>query len=256
MIDPNDGAAVRVGYSMGCSALITIAKIVVTGLSLGTGIIGGHFWGPLFTGAAAAHFFSDLVKWLGARFGMDTSLAAYPCVVILCTMASTHVVTFRAHMAIMLILTLTISAFDPEEGSDGAQVAGDYSAVFPLLVVSVFISLMVRDRCFHHFAMVFGCRRIFNFLLQFVFMIWIFPSFHHGAPTDRPQETLCSTSPSEVGEISLRFPRFYVNRGWKGGPSSSIMIMIPFLSAAEVVVPLAEVVAPTWSLPAQIQPNN
>jgi hypothetical protein len=162
MIDPTDGAAVRAGYSMGCSALITIAKIVVTGLSLGTGIIGGHFWGPLFTGAAAAHFFSDLVKWLGLRFGLNTSLAAYPCVVILCTMASTHVVTFRAHMAIMLILTLTISAFDPEEGSDGShKVAGDYSAVFPLLVVSVFISLMVRDCCLYHVVMAFRrCRHI------------------------------------------------------------------------------------------------
>jgi hypothetical protein len=151
MIDPTDAAAVRAGYSMGCSALITIAKIVTTGLSLGTGIIGGHFWGPLFTGAAAAHFLTDLVKWLGLTYGLDTSLAAYPCVVILCTMASTHVVTFRAHMAIMLILTLTISAFDPEEGSDGInKVGGDYSAVFPLLVVSVFISLMMsRDTVFY-----------------------------------------------------------------------------------------------------------
>lgn len=47
------------------------------------------------------------------------------------------------------ILTLTISAFNPEaEGSTSAavKVAGDYSAVFPLLVVSVFISLMTsRD---------------------------------------------------------------------------------------------------------------
>jgi H+/Cl- antiporter ClcA len=151
MIDPTDGAAVRAGYSMGCSASIAIAKIVVTGLSLGTGIIGGHFWGPLFTGCAASHFLTDLVRWLGVNYGLDTSLAAYPCVVILCTMASTHVVTFRAHMAIMLILTLTISAFDPEDGSDGfRKVAGDYSAVFPLLVVSVFVSLMAsRDTVFY-----------------------------------------------------------------------------------------------------------
>jgi hypothetical protein len=42
----------------------------------------------------------------------------------------------------MLILTLTISAFNPEDGRNG-NVAGDYSAVFPLLVVSVFVSLMV-----------------------------------------------------------------------------------------------------------------
>lgn len=58
-------------------------------------------------------------------------------------MGSAHVVTFRAHMAIMLILTLTISAFDPENDVNSPfSVAGDYSAVFPLLVVSVFISLM------------------------------------------------------------------------------------------------------------------
>jgi hypothetical protein len=42
----------------------------------------------------------------------------------------------------MLILTLTISAFNPEDGRNGS-VAGDYSAVFPLLVVSVFVSLML-----------------------------------------------------------------------------------------------------------------
>jgi hypothetical protein len=42
----------------------------------------------------------------------------------------------------MLILTLTISAFNPEDGETGS-VAGDYSAVFPLLVVSVFVALML-----------------------------------------------------------------------------------------------------------------
>jgi hypothetical protein len=42
----------------------------------------------------------------------------------------------------MLILTLTISAFNPEDGATGS-VAGDYSAVFPLLVVSVFVALML-----------------------------------------------------------------------------------------------------------------
>lgn len=41
----------------------------------------------------------------------------------------------------MLILTLTISGFDPENENNSFQVAGDYSAVFPLLVVSVFLSL-------------------------------------------------------------------------------------------------------------------
>ena len=36
------------GFSLGCAATITLAKIFVTGLSLGTGIVGGHFWVRLF----------------------------------------------------------------------------------------------------------------------------------------------------------------------------------------------------------------
>eukprot|EP00980_Cylindrotheca_fusiformis_P009913 scaffold2194_cov130-Cylindrotheca_fusiformis.AAC.9 len=59
-------------------------------------------------------------------------------------MGSTHVVTFRAHIAIILILTLTIDAFNPEGGtSAGIKVAGDYSAVFPLLTVSVFVACQI-----------------------------------------------------------------------------------------------------------------
>jgi hypothetical protein len=47
-------------------------------------------------------------------------------------------------MAIILILTLTIDAFDPKEIVGGAlKVAGDYSAVFPLLTVAVFVALQV-----------------------------------------------------------------------------------------------------------------
>jgi len=145
MIDHEDAAAVRAGFNMGCAFAITTAKIVVTGLSLGTGIIGGHFWGPLFSGCAASHLLSDITKWLDRNYGIAGALAAYPCVTILCTMGSTHVVTFRAHTAIMLILTLTISAFDPEGDDEGGgvAVAGDYSAVFPLLVISVFVALMI-----------------------------------------------------------------------------------------------------------------
>ena len=60
-------------------------------------------------------------------------------------MGASHVVTFRAHTSIMLILTLTISAFTPEDSTAGFA-AGNYSAVFPLLVVAVYVSLMVsRD---------------------------------------------------------------------------------------------------------------
>ena len=144
MIDPTDPNAIQAGFSVGCSALISVAKVVHIGLSLGTGIIGGHFWGPLFVGCSASHFLTDVVNMFADKFGFGRALAMYPCVVILCTMGSSHVVTFRAHMAIMLILTLTISAFDPENDVNAAvKVAGDYSAVFPLLVVSVFVSLMV-----------------------------------------------------------------------------------------------------------------
>lgn len=52
----------------------------------------------------------------------------------------------RAHTAIILILTLTIDAFDPEgtTGTSGERkVAGDYSAVFPLLTVSVYVALQL-----------------------------------------------------------------------------------------------------------------
>ena len=44
----DDDASINV--SLGCSAAIAMFKIFVTGLSLGTGIIGGHFWGPLVAG--------------------------------------------------------------------------------------------------------------------------------------------------------------------------------------------------------------
>jgi len=149
LVDPTDPAAVSKGYGIHCEVSIAIAKIVVTGLSLGTGIIGGHFWAPLFVGCSMAHCFTHIMKLCATSFGFGAGLAAYPCVVILCTMASVHVVVFRANMAIMLILTLTISAFNPEDDSNGS-VAGDYSAVFPLLVVSSFTAFMIsRDIVFY-----------------------------------------------------------------------------------------------------------
>ena len=141
MIQLDDEVAVAAGFHMGCSALITVSKILVTGLSLGTGIVGGHFWGPLFVGCTASHFLTDFVNLVSQYVGFGASLSAFPCVAILCVMGATHVVTFRAHMAIMLILTLTISAFD--NGNSPGGNGGDYSAVFPLLVVSVFVSLML-----------------------------------------------------------------------------------------------------------------
>jgi len=141
MIDNTSESAVDAGFDLKCSFILTVTKVIVIGLSLGTGIVGGHFWGPLYVGAIGAQFFNDAVKMLANDYGIVTHLADFPCVSLLCIMGSTHVVTFRAHMAIMLILTLTISAFIPEDFS-GGYVGGDYSAVFPLLVVSCFVSLM------------------------------------------------------------------------------------------------------------------
>lgn len=149
LVDPADPKAVEAGFSLGCSALITFAKIWSTGVSLGTGIVAGQFWGPLFTGCAAAQFFTAFVNWTQTHFGFGGWLAAHPCVAILCIMGSSHVVTFRTHSAITLILTLTISSFDA--GGEVKQVvAGDYSAVFPLLVVAVYVSfILARDYVFY-----------------------------------------------------------------------------------------------------------
>ena len=147
IIDPMDPAAIRAGFSIGCSALLSVSKTIVIGLSLGTGIVGGHFWGPLFVGCAAGHFFSDVVNAIATYAGLqdDQTTFAYPCLVILCTMGAAHVVSFRAHMAIMLILTLTISTFSPQDENPYYAMAGDYAAVFPLLVISVFISMIMSQ---------------------------------------------------------------------------------------------------------------
>merc|ERR1711957_995600 len=119
----------------------SFAKIVTTGLSLGTGIIGGHFWGPLYTGAAAAWFVHDIFRNF---FPFLPVLSQYPCIGILCIMGSTHVVTYRTHTAIMLVLTLTISNFVSEDGLGVSM--GDYSAVFPLLVVACYVSLIAAQK--------------------------------------------------------------------------------------------------------------
>ena len=142
------------GYSTLCNGSFALFKIIVVGISLGSGIVGGQFWGPLYTGAAASYFLTDVFKIIHnhtdiAFFGV---VSQYPCVALLCIMGATHVVTFRAHTAIMLILTLTVSSFDAEGGdfTGGTLGGGDYSAVFPLLVVSCFISLMcTRDEKFY-----------------------------------------------------------------------------------------------------------
>jgi len=148
MVDPEDLFAIRHGPGLKCSFLLTVSKIFVIGVSLGTGIVGGHFWGPLYVGAAASNLFVDIMNVVQAELGVGEILYEYPCVALLCIMGAAHVVTYRAHTAIMLILTLTISAFKEDGGSNFA--VGDYSAVFPLLVVSCFVSLMLsRDTIFY-----------------------------------------------------------------------------------------------------------
>mmetsp|Transcript_21179 Transcript_21179/g.29667 ORF Transcript_21179/g.29667 Transcript_21179/m.29667 type:complete len:1158 (+) Transcript_21179:71-3544(+) len=137
----NDDGSILENFGTTCAGMIVATKIVVIGLSLGTGIVGGHFWGPLFVGCAASQFFTGISSYISNKIGFGESLSAFPCVAILCIMGSTHIVTFRAHMAIMLILTLTIRAFTSEFGKTSSG-GGDYSAVFPLLVVSCFVPLM------------------------------------------------------------------------------------------------------------------
>lgn len=83
------------GSSLGCSLAIVVAKIFVTGLSLGTGVVGGQFWAPLMVGCAASHFFTDSIQHLGGWLGYSFSLSAYPCVALLCIMGATHVVTCK-----------------------------------------------------------------------------------------------------------------------------------------------------------------
>jgi H+/Cl- antiporter ClcA len=79
------------GFSLSCSAVIILAKIFTTGVSLGTGIVGGQFWSPLLVGCAGSHFFSEIMNHLSASFGTSFSLAQYPCVALLCIMGSTYV---------------------------------------------------------------------------------------------------------------------------------------------------------------------
>jgi len=137
LIDPEDGSST--GFSTACAGIISVTKIIVIGLSLGTVIIGGHFWGPLYVGCAASHLFVDLCILLGEKTGFEINIVSQPGVAMLCIMGSAHVVTFRAHMAIMLVLSLSIKAFSPEINNYNAD---DYLAIFPLLVVSCFVSLM------------------------------------------------------------------------------------------------------------------
>lgn len=118
-------ASNKEGIGMGCALLIAAAKTVTIGLSLGTGIIGGQFWGPLYVGCALAHVLTDVVDMVTPYLTVFGFLTANPTIVILCVMGSAHVVTFRAWMAIPMILTLTMS---------------DGNLIICLLVVAVYLA--------------------------------------------------------------------------------------------------------------------
>jgi H+/Cl- antiporter ClcA len=100
------GSGQESGLSLGCWAAIGFSKILVTGLSLGTGIVGGHFWGPLFVGCAASHFLTDLMVLVSDWLGVSLSLSQYPCVSLLCIMGSAHVATCEFGSALSLARTL------------------------------------------------------------------------------------------------------------------------------------------------------
>ena len=142
--DPNDERMRVKGFDLSCCGIIALTKIFVVGLSLGTGVCGGHFWAPLFVGCAASHFFTDVMARLSDYIGYGSQLSAYPCLAVLCIMGGSHVVTFRAQLAIVLVLTLSINSFT--NGEKLHQVNGDYSAIFPLLVVACFIPLWLTKK--------------------------------------------------------------------------------------------------------------
>ena len=145
------GYCLEKNFSMACAGTIALTKIIVIGLSLGTGVCGGHFWGPLFVGAAAARFFTDLMNVCSEHVPFLNIFSEYPCVAILCFMGSAHVVIYRAHISIMLILTLSISAFSNDIVNTAQKyLGGDYSAIFPLLVISCSVPLMcTRNMIFY-----------------------------------------------------------------------------------------------------------
>jgi hypothetical protein len=142
LVDPADPEALLNGPGLLCNFAMFVSTFVCIGLSVGTGIVGGQFWGPLYVGAVASNFFIDFVKVIHKYIGIGSSLFEHPCIALLCIMGSAHVVVFRAHTAIVLLLMLTISAF--EEGSK-LFTTENFAAVFPLLVVSCFVSLIVTQ---------------------------------------------------------------------------------------------------------------
>ena len=141
LVEPGNVAGEHEGFSTVCAGTMAVTKLIIVGLSLGTGVCGGHFWAPLFVACASSHFFTDIMAIMTAHLGFGSDISAYPCLAVLCIMGSAHVVTFRAQLAIILVLTLSIGSFSAGDTYHASN--GDYSAVFPLLVVACFVPLLL-----------------------------------------------------------------------------------------------------------------
>lgn len=81
-----------------CMAAIPLAKTLAIGLVLGTSVQCGHFWGPIYVGAAVGQFALHLASLFGLISPKSSGLF------ILCVMASAHVVSFRSPLGISLLL--------------------------------------------------------------------------------------------------------------------------------------------------------
>jgi len=145
LIDSANAEAVEAGLSLQCSMLLLVSKAIAIGLSLGTGMIGGHFWGPLFVGCAAGHVLCELLTYVQSIAGVDFNLVSYPNLIVLCTMGAAHVVTFRSHTSIILILTTVMISLSTRDNVESSG-SDDLLMVLSSLVVSVFVSLMVSRK--------------------------------------------------------------------------------------------------------------
>jgi hypothetical protein len=114
--------------------LIGGAKMVVVGLSLGTGILGGHFWGPLFVACALTYPLIDAVMAIASVLGFGAWLVLSPTIVMLSLMGAVHVVVFRTWMAITIILMLSVM---------------EQSEIFLILAGAVNTALMLSDGVFY-----------------------------------------------------------------------------------------------------------
>jgi len=85
------------GLSTWCLTAIPLAKTLIIGLILGTGIRCGHFWGPAYGGAAVGQLAVHLLGLLGVTL-------PYTGIFLISVMASAHVVIFRSPLGIAFLL--------------------------------------------------------------------------------------------------------------------------------------------------------